>query len=107
MDGSLGSGISFIKDYEDFSKCNQLIIRYIHNPHLLNNYKYHIRIYNFISSFIPLQIYIYKEGQIMRAGHEYKIYLNSTEDRQAFITKDHVNLLKKDIKKIFLLKILN
>jgi hypothetical protein len=95
MDGSLGSGISFIKDYNDFTKCNQLITRYIHNPHLINNYKYHIRIYNFISSFIPLKIYIYKEGQIMRASHEYKIDLNSTEDRQAFITNAHINYGKE------------
>jgi hypothetical protein len=95
MDGSLGSGISFIKNYEDFSKCNQLITRYIYNPHLINNYKYHIRMYNFISSFIPLKIYLYKEGQIMRASHEHKINLNSTEDRQAFITNAHINYGKE------------
>ena len=95
MDGSLGIGINFIKDYNDFSKCNQLITRYIHNPHLINNYKYHIRMYNFISSFIPLKIYIYKEGQIMRASHEYKIDLNNTEDRQVFITNAHINLGKE------------
>ena len=98
IDGSLGDGISFIKDYNDFTKCNQLITRYIHNPHLINNYKYHIRIYNFISSFIPLKIYIYKEGQIMRASHEYKIDLNSTEDQQAFITNAHINYGKEGYK---------
>ena len=94
FNGSLGNGIYFLRNYEDFSKCDQLITKYIHNPHLLNNRKYHIRLYNFISSIDPLIIYIYKEGQVMRASHDYKYNLKDISDKQSFLTNGHVNFGK-------------
>ena len=96
--GSLGEGIYFIKDYQGFLNCNELISRYIHNPHLYQKYKYHIRMYNFISNFLPLRIYIYKEGQIMKASHEYNYDLSKIEDKQTFLTNAHINFGKEGYK---------
>ena len=93
--GSLGEGIYFLKNYQDFLKCNQVISKYIHNPHLYKRRKYHIRLYNFISSFIPLIIYIYKEGQVMSASHEYKYDLKNILDKQSFLTNAHINFGKE------------
>ena len=92
--GSLGEGIYFLKNYEDFLNCSQLIVKYIHNPHLYKKRKYHIRIYNFVSSFIPLKIYLYKEGQVMRASHDYKYDLINIKDKQSFLTNGHINFGK-------------
>ena len=93
-DGSFGEGIYFLKNYQDFLNCNQLISKYIHNPHLYKKRKYHLRLYNFISSLIPLKIYLYKEGQVMRASHEYKYKLNNISDKQSFLTNAHINFGK-------------
>ena len=95
MGGSLGEGIYFLKNYEDFLNCSQLITKYIHNPHLYKNRKYHIRLYNFVSSIDPLIIYIYKEGQVMRASHDYKYSLKDISDRQVFLTNAHINYGKE------------
>ena len=93
-DGSLGEGIYFLKNYQDFLNCSQIITKYIHNPHLYQKRKYHIRMYNFISSIKPLIIYIYKEGQVMKASHDYKYNLEEISDKQNFLTNAHINFGK-------------
>ena len=95
VSGSLGEGIYFLKNYQDFLNCTELITKYIHNPHLSQKRKYHIRLYDFISSFIPLKIYVYKEAQIKRASHEYKYNLNEVSDRESFITNSFANIRKE------------
>ena len=92
--GSLGEGIYFLKDYQDILNCTQMITKYIHNPHLYKNRKYHIRLYNFISSIKPLIIYIFKEGQVMTASHDYKKNLEDINDKYSFLTNAHINFGK-------------
>jgi len=41
---------------------NYLVSEYISNPHLINGYKYDLRIYVVVTSYDPLKIYIYQEG---------------------------------------------
>ena len=93
-DGSLGEGIYFLHNYTEFLNCSEIISKYIHNPHLCNKRKYHIRLYNFVSSIKPLIIYAFKEGQVMRASHEYKKNLEDVSDKQSFLTNAHINLGK-------------
>ena len=89
--GSLGIGIYFIKNYTDSLKCNGIITKYIHNPHLLNNKKYHLRLYLVITSIIPLKIYLYEDGQILKASHNYTLDLNKIDDIQSYLTNAHIN----------------
>ena len=63
--GSLGLGIKFLKNLTDFLNCKGIISKYLHNPHIYNGKKYHLRVYLVITSIIPLKIYIYKEGKII------------------------------------------
>lgn len=45
-------------------KKDYLVSEYIVNPHLINNFKYDLRIYVLVTSFDPLRVYIYKEGLV-------------------------------------------
>ena len=89
--GSLGKGIYFIKNYTDSLRCNGIITKYIHNAHLFNNRKYHLRLYLVITSIIPLKIYLYQNGQIVKASHNFTLDLNKIDDIQSYITNNYVN----------------
>lgn len=53
-----------IKDY--------LIQNYITNVHLINGFKYDLRIYTLISSLDPLRVYVYNEGLVRFATQPYQ-----------------------------------
>lgn len=36
--------------------------KYVSNPHLINGYKYDLRLYVLVSSFDPLVVYLYNDG---------------------------------------------
>jgi len=44
------------------NKKDILVSEYICNPHLINNFKYDLRIYVLVTSYDPLKIYMFKEG---------------------------------------------
>jgi tubulin polyglutamylase TTLL4 len=43
-------------------KKNYLVSEYIHNPHLINDTKYDLRVYVVITCYDPLRIYFYDDG---------------------------------------------
>ena len=52
----------------------QLVIsEYIHNPLLINNIKFDLRIYVLITSIDPLRIYVYNDGLARFASEAYNI----------------------------------
>lgn len=58
-----GRGIKMVtKDTEVKNKKDMLVSEYIFNPHLINNFKYDLRIYIVVTSYDPLRIYMFKEG---------------------------------------------
>ena len=58
-----GRGIKMVtKESEIQNKKNTLVSEYISNPHLINNFKYDLRIYIVVTSYDPLRIYMFKEG---------------------------------------------
>jgi Tubulin-tyrosine ligase family len=60
---SRGRGISVINDVNQVSYGEIMIIqRYITNPLLLEGFKFDLRLYILITSFSPLEAFIYKEG---------------------------------------------
>jgi len=50
------------KDTTVKNKRDILVSEYISNPHLINNFKYDLRIYIVVTSFDPLRIYMFQEG---------------------------------------------
>ena len=93
--GSLGLGIKFLKNITDFLQCKGIISKYLHNPHLYYGKKYHLRIYLVMTSIIPLKVYIYKEGKIIRASQKYQSDLNKIEDKTSFLTNNYLNFGKE------------
>ena len=96
--GSLGIGIKILKTYDNFINCKGIISRYLHNPHLYNKKKYHLRIYIVQTSIIPLKIYIYNEAKVIRASRNYQSNLTKIDNRKSFITNNAVNYGKKGYK---------
>lgn len=60
---SRGRGISVINDITAVTYGEPVVLqRYLKNPMLLNGFKFDLRIYVLVTSFNPLEAFIYKEG---------------------------------------------
>lgn len=70
---SQGKGIFITNDFRDVGNLKQssIVCEYIHNPLLLDGYKFDLRIYVALMSVNPLRIYIYEEGLVRLATVKY------------------------------------
>lgn len=60
---SRGRGISVINDVTSITYGEPLVVqKYLKNPMLMNGFKFDLRIYVTVTSFNPLEAFIYKEG---------------------------------------------
>lgn len=60
---SRGRGISVVNELEAFKSTEPLVVqKYLKNPLLINGHKFDLRIYVLITSFNPLECFLYKEG---------------------------------------------
>ena len=60
-----GRGIKMItKETKIKPKKDYLVSEYIMNPHLIDGYKYDLRIYVAVISYDPLKVYIFDEGLV-------------------------------------------
>lgn len=60
---SRGRGISVVNDVNQVSYGEIMVIqKYVTNPLLLDGFKFDLRLYILITSFSPLEVFIYKEG---------------------------------------------
>lgn len=65
-----GRGIKMVtKETQLKKKKDTLVSEYIANPHLINNFKYDLRIYVLVSSYDPLRIYLFNEGLVRFATY--------------------------------------
>jgi tubulin polyglutamylase TTLL4 len=60
-----GRGIKILTKTSSLPKKGQYVIcKYVMRPHLINGFKYDLRLYVFITSYEPLTIYLYHEGLV-------------------------------------------
>jgi tubulin polyglutamylase TTLL4 len=87
-----GRGIKMVtKDTEIRNKKDILVSEYIANPHLINNFKYDLRIYVLVTSYDPLRIYMFKEGLTRFATYEYNVKTKDVGKRFIHLTNFSVN----------------
>ena len=87
-----GRGIKMVtKDTEVRNKKDMLVSEYIFNPHLINNFKYDLRIYIVVTSYDPLRIYMFKEGLTRFATYEYNVKAKDVGKRFIHLTNFSVN----------------
>ena len=68
-----------------------MVSRYISNPHIINGYKYDLRLYVLVTSFDPLRIYLYDNGLCRFATEKYTTSSKSTKKRYIHLTNYSVN----------------
>merc|ERR1712151_1410387 len=60
--GAQGNGIWLTNCPDQISPCGKNIVqRYLHHPHLLEGYKYDLRLYVLLTSVQPLRIFLFRE----------------------------------------------
>ena len=91
---SQGRGIFLTQSINEIPSNHQTIVsRYIINPFLINNKKFDLRIYAFVTSIVPLRIYRFKEGLTRFSANNYNLDVN---DRCAHLTNYAVNKNNKN-----------
>ena len=85
-----GKGIQFL-DSNSVIRDNQIITKYISNPHLIEGKKYDLRIYLFVTGHRPLKIYIYEEGLARRSTEEYNLEIENLNNLYIHLTNVAVN----------------
>ena len=67
--GCQGTGIMLTRSLDQIDPNEPNIVqRYMHRPHLLDGYKYDLRLYVLVSAISPLRIYLFEEGLVRLVG---------------------------------------
>jgi tubulin polyglutamylase TTLL4 len=76
-----------------------LVSEYIGNPHLINGYKYDLRIYVVVTSFDPLRVYMLNEGLTRFATSQFNLKSKDVGKRFVHLTNFSVNKHSKQFVK--------
>lgn len=68
-----------------------LVQRYLRRPHLINGYKYDLRVYVLVTSFDPLRVYLYEDGLVRFATEKYRTDGSSLKKRAIHLTNYSIN----------------
>lgn len=92
MASSCGRGIKVIgKKTKINKKEGYLASKYLSKPHLINGYKYDLRVYVLVSSYDPLRIYVYNDGLARFATELYSLNPNDLKKKFIHLTNFSVN----------------
>ncbi|KAL7471304.1 hypothetical protein ACHAXS_011602, partial [Conticribra weissflogii] len=88
---SRGRGISVVSDIEDVSYSQPIVIqRYISDPFLFLGFKFDLRIYVLVTSFAPIEAFIYKEGFARFGSRSYSSRPESLHDNRIHLTNTSI-----------------
>ncbi|XP_059161722.1 uncharacterized protein LOC131944866 isoform X2 [Physella acuta] len=91
-----GIGIRVISKWSQIPRKRPVIVqKYIHRPFLINDSKFDMRIYVYVSSFDPLRLYVYDDGLARFASCKYSSSSKTLNNRFMHLTNYSVN--KKNV----------
>jgi tubulin polyglutamylase TTLL4 len=97
---SRGRGIRVLKKPSDVPREKDgtikecLVQRYITNPHLIDGFKYDLRLYVVVTCFDPLRVYLYHEGLVRFATVKYSSDEKTLRKRCMHLTNYSINSKK-------------
>ena len=92
---SQGKNIFLITSLAELSyDCSFVVQRYIANPMLIGGYKYDLRIYVLVTSFRPLNVFLYREGLVRFSSSKYN---NDLTNLFAHLTNASINKHSPDL----------
>lgn len=94
---SCGRGIKVVGQKQEVKrKPGYVVSQYVSNPHLIDGFKYDMRIYALVSGFDPLKIYLFKEGLVRFATQKYSNNQKTVDKRYIHLTNYSVNKKNED-----------
>jgi len=94
---SCGRGIRVLssstaqEEVQELSRKRGVVQKYIHNPLLIDGYKFDLRVYVVVLSYDPLKVYINDEGLVRLATEKYSSSPDTLESRTMHLTNYSVN----------------
>ena len=90
--GCQGTGIRLTRCLDEISPHEPNIVqRYLHRPHLLDGYKYDLRLYVLLSSLNPLRIFLFREGLVRVCTQKYHAVEKNMSDVRMHLTNYAIN----------------
>lgn len=71
-----------------------VISKYIQEPHLIDGFKYDLRLYVLVTSYDPLVVYMYNEGFVRFAAHKYD--KSNLHDQFIHLTNCSINKMSEE-----------
>lgn len=87
-----GIGIRVINKWTQIPRRKPVIVqKYLHRPYLINDSKFDMRIYVYVTSYDPLRIYVYDDGLARFASCKYSSSMKSLGNKFMHLTNYSVN----------------
>ncbi|RUS86303.1 hypothetical protein EGW08_005947, partial [Elysia chlorotica] len=87
-----GIGIRVISKWTQIPRRRPVIVqKYLHRPYLINDSKFDMRIYVYVTSYDPLRIYVYDDGLARFASCKYSSSMKSLGNKFMHLTNYSVN----------------
>ena len=94
---SRGRGISLIKDLSEISYSQSSVVqKYIERPLCLQGYKFDLRLYIVVTSFHPLEAFIYRDGFARVSTHQYSLNPEDTINKFIHLTNSSIQCQNTD-----------
>lgn len=94
---SRGRGISLVKDLSQIAYSQSSVVqRYIERPLCLKGYKFDLRLYVLVTSFKPLEAFIYRDGFARVSTHQYSLDPEDTENKFIHLTNSSIQCQNTD-----------
>ena len=88
---SRGRGISMVTDVNNLTYSQASVIqKYIENPLCLHGYKFDLRLYILVTSFCPLEAFIYKEGFARLSTHKFSLNAQDVDNKFVHLTNSSI-----------------